>query len=363
MTPLSSQKATARACGCVRSPRPFVVRSWQHACTRHDLLQCRENGSRFRRLEHASTFQYPAVSALIRCVRWCDGAVKQLRAMTLQHRMRLWVSTCCQSSYCFVLPLSCLCSFFFLFFSLFLSFSNILFTLACLLNTFNRQDHGLAVVDGVLYALGGHGATRNGAISTVEEYNAAEQTWGVVARDMPTRDSMGCTTCRGIIVVVGGYLWNQGGSNAIRSGDANSGGGSGGGGGGGVSNDSSGVRSSSSSSSSPSSLLLPSLASAAVAVKVPTVSVEGFCPATKHWTTYPNLPTPRFGLSCVEVDGTYSIIVYRVCYFSHFITMSIHCVVVFFLDCYSFFLFPSFVLLFLSLFASFEGRFACVRAC
>lgn len=133
MTPLSSQKATARACGCVRSPRPFVVRSWQHACTRHDLLQCRENGSRFRRLEHASTFQYPAVSALIRCVRWCDGAVKQLRAMTLHHRMRLWVSTCCQSSYCFVLPLSCLCSLLFLFFSLFLSFSNILFTLSCLL--------------------------------------------------------------------------------------------------------------------------------------------------------------------------------------------------------------------------------------
>lgn len=316
-------------------------------------------GARF----HVSIPRGKCFNTLRAMVRWCDGAVKQLRAMTLQHRMRLWVSTCCQSSYCFVLPLACLCSFFFLFFSLFLSFSNILFTLACLLNTFNRQDHGLAVVDGVLYALGGHGATRNGAISTVEEYNVAEQTWGVVARDMPTRDSMGCTTCRGIIVVVGGYLWNQGGSNAIRSGDANSGGGSGGGGGGGVSNDSSGVRSSSSSSSSPSSLLLPSLASAAVAVKVPTVSVEGFCPATKHWTTYPNLPTPRFGLSCVEVDGTYSIIVYRVCYFSHFITMSITLCCCFFLDCYSFFLFPSFVLLFLPLFASFEGRFACVRAC
>ena len=163
------------------------------------------------------------------------------------------------------------------------------------------------MVDGVLYALGGHGATRNGAISTVEEYNIAEQSWGVVARDMQTRDSMGCTTCRGSIVVVGGYLWNQDGSNNLRRGSNTS-----------ASSSSSTTTTAAAAAASNGSVTAdwdtaaagiaaltpstPSTAAPSLPVKVPTGSVEGYCPATKQWTTYPSLPAPRFGLACVQVD-------------------------------------------------------------
>ncbi len=107
-----------------------------------------------------------------------------------------------------------------------------------------RADFGVAVVNGIIYTIGGASATSS-SVGTVEAYDPATDTWSTKAA-MPTRRlSLGAAEVGGIIYAVGG--------------------------------------------SSNSSFWM--------------ATVEAYDPASDTWTTKASLPTARFGLGVAAIAG------------------------------------------------------------
>ena len=109
-----------------------------------------------------------------------------------------------------------------------------------------RWDLGVAVNNGILYAVGGQ--TGNGFLATVEAYDPATNTWTTKA-PMPTaRYFLATTAVNGILYAVGGTNSQTGNSDLA--------------------------------------------------------TVEAYDPATDTWTTKASMPTARFGLSLTTINGT-----------------------------------------------------------
>ena len=65
-----------------------------------------------------------------------------------------------------------------------------------------RAYHGVAVLEGMLYAVGGHDGTH--PLTSVERYDPAINVWSVVAPMTTARDSHGVAVLGGLLYAVGG---------------------------------------------------------------------------------------------------------------------------------------------------------------
>ena len=78
-----------------------------------------------------------------------------------------------------------------------------------------RNQLGVGAVNGIVYALGGHG--RNFAVDTVEAYDPATDTW-TLAAPMPTaREWFGTGTVNGVLYAIGGRGGNTGDLSTVEA--------------------------------------------------------------------------------------------------------------------------------------------------
>ena len=66
-----------------------------------------------------------------------------------------------------------------------------------------RSEHGVAVLDGKLYAVGGFGD--DGGLSSVEQYDPATNAWEAVASMVTPRENHAVAVLDGKLYAVGGY--------------------------------------------------------------------------------------------------------------------------------------------------------------
>lgn len=76
-----------------------------------------------------------------------------------------------------------------------------------------RFGHGLVVLNGQLFAVGGYGDD-GGRVRSVEKFNAEENAWEEVAGLNCVRSALGCAVLNGKIYVAGGYGPSQNGNQS-----------------------------------------------------------------------------------------------------------------------------------------------------
>ena len=158
-----------------------------------------------------------------------------------------------------------------------------------------RGGHATAVANGVIYAIGGHLETATwAATSTVDAYNPATNSWTTKA-PMPTaRQGLATVSVNGVIYAIGG--WDDGGNNALATVEAYD------------------PATNTWTAKAPMPTARAELTAASVngviyaigggnTANTTLTTVEAYDPLTDTWSTVASMPTDRIDLASVVVDG------------------------------------------------------------